>query len=166
MRAGSVRTCSFSILGRRQARSSANSRKTALFSPKAGPSPGAAGAASQHAAALAQARPPVAGNGAGMRAFPPQLRPFPRLGAPRREAGAHRRKSASAHPPSNSRKSQLGRGVRLLGFWALGRHAVPSICTGKTIGRVFSKDHPIFGTCCAGWSESALGASGLAAAGL
>eukprot|EP00962_Isochrysis_galbana_P040561 scaffold14713_cov131-Isochrysis_galbana.AAC.4 len=29
----------------------------------------------------------------------------------------------------NSRKSQLGRGVRLLGFWALGRHAVPSICT-------------------------------------
>eukprot|EP00962_Isochrysis_galbana_P028406 scaffold8977_cov128-Isochrysis_galbana.AAC.5 len=24
----------------------------------------------------------------------------------------------------NSRKSQLGRGVRLLGFWALGRHAV------------------------------------------
>eukprot|EP00962_Isochrysis_galbana_P041583 scaffold15313_cov132-Isochrysis_galbana.AAC.3 len=39
-------------------------------------------------------------------------------------------------PPSNSRKSQLGRGVRLLGFWALGRHAVPSICTGKTIGRM------------------------------
>eukprot|EP00962_Isochrysis_galbana_P021894 scaffold6474_cov139-Isochrysis_galbana.AAC.5 len=38
----------------------------------------------------------------------------------------------------NSRKSQLGRGVRLLGFWALGRHAVPSICTRKTIGRVFS----------------------------
>eukprot|EP00962_Isochrysis_galbana_P047704 scaffold19625_cov102-Isochrysis_galbana.AAC.1 len=41
------------------------------------------------------------------------------------------------------------RGVRLLGFWVLGRHAVPSICTGKTIGRVFSKDHPIFRTCCA-----------------
>eukprot|EP00962_Isochrysis_galbana_P042775 scaffold16076_cov103-Isochrysis_galbana.AAC.1 len=69
MWAGSVRTCSFSLLGRRQARSSANSRKTALFSPKAGRSPGAAGAASQHAAALAQARPPVARNGAGMRAF-------------------------------------------------------------------------------------------------
>eukprot|EP00962_Isochrysis_galbana_P015912 scaffold4548_cov107-Isochrysis_galbana.AAC.8 len=42
------------------------------------------------------------------------------------------------------------RGVRLLGFWALGRHAVPSICTRKTIGRVFPKDHPIFRTCCAG----------------
>eukprot|EP00962_Isochrysis_galbana_P018867 scaffold5475_cov127-Isochrysis_galbana.AAC.1 len=44
-------------------------------------------------------------------------------------------------PEYNSRKSQLGRncedfrGVRLLGFWALGRHAVPSICTRKTIGR-------------------------------
>eukprot|EP00962_Isochrysis_galbana_P029312 scaffold9347_cov110-Isochrysis_galbana.AAC.6 len=35
------------------------------------------------------------------------------------------------------------RGVRLLGFWALGRHAVPSICTRrKTIGRVFSKAQP------------------------
>eukprot|EP00962_Isochrysis_galbana_P047543 scaffold19468_cov129-Isochrysis_galbana.AAC.3 len=58
---------------------------------------------------------------------------------------------------SNSRKSQLGRywedflssrrssaGIAkisgacaclVLGFWALGRHAVPSICTRKTIGR-------------------------------
>eukprot|EP00962_Isochrysis_galbana_P010412 scaffold2872_cov112-Isochrysis_galbana.AAC.13 len=33
-------------------------------------------------------------------------------------------------------QSEDFRGVRLLGFWALGRHAVPSICTRKTIGRM------------------------------
>eukprot|EP00962_Isochrysis_galbana_P034806 scaffold11844_cov139-Isochrysis_galbana.AAC.1 len=60
--------------------------------------------------------------------------------------GGHRPRFGSGHSTTNSRKSQLGRGVRLLGFWALGRHAVPSICTRKTIGRVFSKDHPIFRT--------------------
>eukprot|EP00962_Isochrysis_galbana_P053830 scaffold25318_cov117-Isochrysis_galbana.AAC.10 len=68
-------------------------------------------------------------------------------------SGMRARRWRAGDPPGtaelsgeNSRKSQLGRssaGIAkisgacacLLGFWALGRHAVPSICTRKTIGR-------------------------------
>eukprot|EP00962_Isochrysis_galbana_P007343 scaffold1991_cov111-Isochrysis_galbana.AAC.2 len=54
------------------------------------------------AAARAKARPPAAGVDASMRAAPPQLRQFPRLGAPRGEAATHRTKSASGQPPSSA----------------------------------------------------------------
>eukprot|EP00962_Isochrysis_galbana_P023521 scaffold7115_cov125-Isochrysis_galbana.AAC.11 len=50
---------------------------------------------------------------------------------------------ASVVTPGNSRKSQLGRGVRLLGFWALGRHAAPEKALQK------KKDKSKNRACCA-----------------